>query len=148
MSRRCPVGGGELRGGGALSANLTITDLFAGAGGSSTGAVSVPGVAVRLAANHWQRAVDVHNANHPSTDHLCADISQIDPRYVPTTDLLWASPECTNHSVAQGRKRAARDTVAVYATGPDDETSLLDALGLGRHDRALLLRQPRDAVAR
>lgn len=89
-----------------MSANLTITDLFAGAGGSSTGAVSVPGVAVRLAANHWQRAVDVHNANHPSTDHLCADISQIDPRYVPTTDLLWASPECTNHSVAQGRKRA------------------------------------------
>ena len=27
------------------------------------------------------------------------------PRYFPTTDILWASPECTNHSVAKGRKR-------------------------------------------
>lgn len=35
---------------------MTLTDLFAGAGGSSTGAIQVPGVEVRLAANHWQRA--------------------------------------------------------------------------------------------
>ncbi len=33
---------------------LTVTDIFAGAGGSSTGAASVPGVEVKLAANHWQ----------------------------------------------------------------------------------------------
>lgn len=83
---------------------LTVTDLFAGAGGSSTGAVSVPGVSVRLAANHWDKAVEVHNANHPGADHLCADISQVNPRYVPSTDILWASPECTNHSRAKGRK--------------------------------------------
>lgn len=91
-----------------MNANLTVTDLFAGAGGSTTGALAVPGVAVRAAANHWQKAVDVHNLNHPGTDHVCADISQIDPRYFATTDLLWASPECTNHSVAQGRRRAAQ----------------------------------------
>ena len=30
---------------------LTMTDLFCGAGGSSTGAVTVPGVEVRLAGN-------------------------------------------------------------------------------------------------
>lgn len=88
-----------------MSANLTMTDLFCGAGGSSTGAISVPGVQVRLAANHWALAIETHNANHPDTDHLQADISQTDPRYVPTTDLLWASPECTNHSRAKGRKR-------------------------------------------
>ena len=87
-----------------MSANLTLTDLFCGAGGSSTGAVSVPGVTVRLAANHWDRAIETHNANHPTVDHLQADISQTDPRYVPRTDLLWASPECTNHSRAKGRK--------------------------------------------
>lgn len=84
--------------------NLTMTDLFCGAGGSSTGAVSVPGVSVRLAANHWDKAIATHNENHPTTDHLQADISNTDPRYVPTTDLLWASPECTNHSRAKGRK--------------------------------------------
>jgi DNA (cytosine-5)-methyltransferase 1 len=88
-----------------MSANLTMTDLFCGAGGSSTGAVQVPGVRVRLAANHWALAVATHNANHPDTDHLQADISQTDPRYVPRTDLLWASPECTNHSRAKGRRK-------------------------------------------
>ncbi|GII98364.1 DNA (cytosine-5)-methyltransferase 1 [Sediminihabitans luteus] len=91
-----------------MSANLTMTDLFCGAGGSSTGAVSVPGVEVRLAANHWDRAIETHNQNHPDTDHLQADISNTDPRYVPTTDLLWASPECTNHSRAKGRKLAGQ----------------------------------------
>nr|BFF17108.1 hypothetical protein GCM10025730_06290 [Promicromonospora thailandica] len=86
--------------------NLTMTDLFCGAGGSSTGAVSVPGVTVRLAANHWDKAIETHNTNHPDVDHLQADISNTDPRYVPHTDLLWASPECTNHSRAKGRKQA------------------------------------------
>ncbi|MGH1563074.1 DNA cytosine methyltransferase [Mumia sp. DW29H23] len=88
-----------------MSANLTMTDLFCGAGGSSTGAISVPGVQVRLAANHWDLAIETHNANHPDTDHLQADISQTDPRYIPATDILWASPECTNHSRAKGRRQ-------------------------------------------
>jgi len=75
--------------------SLTVTDLFAGAGGSSTGMVAIPGVAVTIAANHLQLAVDVHNANHPSTDHACVDLHMEDPRYFPRTDILWASPECT-----------------------------------------------------
>ncbi|AER47721.1 DNA cytosine methyltransferase [Mycolicibacterium goodii] len=84
---------------------LTLTDLFCGAGGSSTGAIEIPGVEVRVASNHWDLAVETHNTNHPDADHLCADLSQIDPRRFPRTDILWASPECTNHSVAKGRKR-------------------------------------------
>ena len=87
---------------------LTMTDLFCGAGGSSTGAVAVPGVSVRLAANHWDKAIETHNTNHPDVDHIQADISQTEPRYVPGTDLLWASPECTNHSRARGRKAASQ----------------------------------------
>jgi len=63
------------------------------------------GVTVRMAANHWQLAVDTHNTNHPDTDHACADVSQVDPRYFPSSDILWASPSCTNHSRANGRKR-------------------------------------------
>ncbi|SDY63515.1 DNA (cytosine-5)-methyltransferase 1 [Saccharopolyspora shandongensis] len=84
---------------------LTITDLFCGAGGSALGATAVPGLELRMAANHWQTAVDSHQANFPDADHACADISQVNVRRFPTTDLLWASPECTNHSIAQGRKR-------------------------------------------
>jgi len=87
-----------------MSANLTMTDLFCGAGGSSTGAVAVGGVDVKLAANHWDLAIETHNANHPNTDHLQADISNTDPRFIISTDILWASPECTNHSRAKGRK--------------------------------------------
>lgn len=85
---------------------LTITDLFCGAGGSSTGATAIPGVEVRIASNHWPLAVETHAANHPTTDHLCADISQIDPRRFPRTNILWGSPECTNHSIARGIKYA------------------------------------------
>ncbi|MGW0182854.1 DNA cytosine methyltransferase [Nocardia sp. NPDC003345] len=84
---------------------ITLTDLFCGAGGSSTGAIQVPGVRVQLAVNHWTLAVETHNANHPDTDHDCADLSQVDPRRYRGSDILWASPECTNHSVARGRRR-------------------------------------------
>ncbi|MFV8127491.1 DNA cytosine methyltransferase [Streptomyces syringium] len=82
-----------------------MTDLFCGAGGSSTGAIQIPGVSVAMAANHSQHAIDTHQANHPDTRHDCADISQVVPGRYPKTDILWASPECTNHSGAKGVKR-------------------------------------------
>ena len=34
----------------------TVTDIFAGAGGSSTGMAQVPGIHVEIAANHWPLA--------------------------------------------------------------------------------------------
>lgn len=77
---------------------LTMTDMFCGAGGSSTGAIQVPGVQVAIAANHWQLAINVHNLNHPTTDHAAKDLHQEDPRFFPTTDLAWMSPECTKWS--------------------------------------------------
>ncbi|MCX4094832.1 DNA cytosine methyltransferase [Nocardia sp. alder85J] len=98
---------------------LTITDLFCGAGGSSTGAVQVPGITVRIASNHWDLAVQTHNTNHPATDHLCADLSQVDPRYFPATDILWASPECTNHSRAKGQKKIRPATLFEEEPLPD-----------------------------
>ncbi|WP_040281358.1 DNA cytosine methyltransferase [Tessaracoccus massiliensis] len=85
---------------------LTITDIFAGAGGSSTGAASVPGVHVALAANHWRLAVDVHQDNHQDTDHACVDLHLEDPRNFPRTDVLWASPECTKWSIANSKAKA------------------------------------------
>lgn len=44
---------------------LTLTDLFCGAGGSSTGAITNAGIEVRVASNHWALAVETHNTNHP-----------------------------------------------------------------------------------
>ncbi|MFF0146003.1 DNA (cytosine-5)-methyltransferase 1 [Amycolatopsis sulphurea] len=83
----------------------TVTDLFCGAGGSGLGATGVSGVQLRMAANHSPRAIETHQANFPGCDHDCADISQVEPRRYARTNILWASPECTNHSIAKGRRR-------------------------------------------
>lgn len=98
---------------------LTITDLFCGGGGSSTGAIQVPGVSIKIAANHWDLAVQVHNENHPTADHAAVDLHEEDPRYFPKTDILWASPECTKWSQASGGKYA-------NVSGEIDLLSLLD----------------------
>ncbi|MCX5158128.1 DNA cytosine methyltransferase [Streptomyces sp. NBC_00264] len=96
------------------------TDGFAGAGGSSEGGRQA-GIIVRTALNHWRLAVDVHQANHPDTDHDCADISQVDPRRYPTTTFAWFSPSCTNHSIAQGKKRHQDATPDLFGEIlPDD----------------------------
>lgn len=101
---------------------VTATDLFCGAGGSTLGAVGA-GVQVRIAANHWQTAIDVHAVNHPRTDHDCADISQVDPRRYPATNILLASPECTNHSQSRGTSRRRQNPSLWDAPDPSAERS-------------------------
>ena len=87
------------------TSEITMSDFFCGAGGSSTGAIAIPGVRLVFAANHWKLAVDVHNANHPGALHAQKDISQYEPRLAPRTTVAWFSPSCTHHSVAQGKSR-------------------------------------------
>jgi DNA (cytosine-5)-methyltransferase 1 len=124
-----------------MSFAMSWTDLFCGAGGSSTGAVQVPGVTVRMAANHWRLAVETHNTNHPGTDHDCADLSQVDPRRYPRTDGAWFSPECTNHSQAKGRKRNIDATPDLFGeTLPDEaaersRATMWDVLRFTEHHR-------------
>ncbi|WP_018685356.1 DNA cytosine methyltransferase [Actinokineospora enzanensis] len=84
---------------------LTLIDHFCGAGGSAQGAEAVPGIQLIHAINHWDLAVQSHAANFPHADHSVTDLSTVDPRYFPKTDLGWFSPECTNHSQAKGIKR-------------------------------------------
>ena len=84
---------------------LTVTDMFCGAGGSSQGAVAV-GLRLELALNHWELAIATHSANFPDAAHDCADVSQTDPRRYWPTDILLASPECKEHTEANGRAQA------------------------------------------
>lgn len=84
--------------------DFTVTDLFCGAGGNSEGAKQA-GAKIIMAANHWRLAIETHSANHPETEHDCADIRQAHPAWYNRTAMLIASPECTNHSVAKGKKR-------------------------------------------
>src|SRR3990167_9655536 len=89
---------------------LTLTDQFCGAGGSSQGARNLirkmnGGLKIKLAMNHWKLAIETHNTNFPDTIHDCTDISAADPRRYFSTDILITSPECTNHSLAKGKKQ-------------------------------------------
>lgn len=80
----------------------TLTDHFAGGGGTTTGAMQVPNVEVTMAANHLQLVMDIHAANHPNTEHAVVDLHQERPSFFPKTDMYWASPECTKWSQANG----------------------------------------------
>lgn len=101
---------------------ITVTDLFCGAGGSSLGARAA-GFRVEMAANHWATAVEVHQQHFPEARHDCADISQADPRRYARTDVLLASPECTNHSQARGVSRRRQDPTLWDAPDPKAERS-------------------------
>ncbi|MCA7086097.1 DNA cytosine methyltransferase [Cupriavidus sp. DB3] len=81
---------------------MKAIDLFAGAGGFSTGA-RMAGIEVVWAANHWPTAVETHAANHPEARHVCQDLHQADWSQVPAHDILLASPCCQGHSRARGK---------------------------------------------
>src|SRR2546429_4946542 len=85
--------------------SLTFTDIFCGAGGSSIG-LAAAGFELKLAANHWERAIQTHAANFTKAEHLCADVNNYDMRRLPKASVLWASPICTEISPAGGRKRS------------------------------------------
>lgn len=91
---------------------FVIVDLYAGAGGASTGmlkALAEFGIepSYGVAVNHWPVAIDTHTVNHPNIVHICESLERVDPcKAVPggRVDILWASPECTHHSRARGGK--------------------------------------------
>ncbi len=98
---------------------LTVTDQFCGAGGSSIGATTA-GVELKLALNHWQLAIETHNSNFPDALHDCADMSATNPRRYPSTDILITSPECTNHSLAKGKKRKTSPQINMFGKATID----------------------------
>jgi DNA (cytosine-5)-methyltransferase 1 len=86
---------------------ITVLDGYCGAGGSSSGAEMVPGVRVRYALNHWDKAIATHSHNMPHVDHDRVDMTdQVggDPRKYAATDIGWFSPECTTWSSARGQR--------------------------------------------
>uniref|UniRef100_UPI003F4960CE DNA cytosine methyltransferase n=1 Tax=Amycolatopsis sp. CA-151526 TaxID=3239921 RepID=UPI003F4960CE len=84
---------------------FTYTDIFCGAGGSSIG-LSLAGGRLVFAANHWKTAIATHEKNFTWAEHKCADVNNYDMRRLPRTDVLWASPICTEISPAGARKRS------------------------------------------
>lgn len=102
----------------SLRSQITVTDQFCGAGGSSQGAISA-GAEIKNAMNHWRRATETYSTNFPQVAVHCADVHAADPRYYPATDILITSPECTNHSLAKGKKRANQSQLNFFENGVD-----------------------------
>ncbi|AMR66729.1 DNA cytosine methyltransferase [Aquipseudomonas alcaligenes] len=85
-------------------------DLFAGAGGASSGGARVyrdPDIAI----NHNAIAIAVHRANHPKTRHFITDVFEVDPLEATggqPVGILWASPDCRHFSKAKGAAPRSR----------------------------------------
>jgi DNA (cytosine-5)-methyltransferase 1 len=115
-----------------------VVDLFAGAGGTTTGfeTVRIPydqtslkdkqvfynPFKVVVAVNHDAKAIKSHWQNHPDVHHFNEDILTLDMEellavvnkyraiYPNAKLILWASLECTNFSKAKGGKPREADS--------------------------------------
>jgi DNA (cytosine-5)-methyltransferase 1 len=130
---------------------LTAFDQFCGAGGGSLGA-EVAGVEMIGAANHWTKAVEVYGANHPNARVDCADVSQVDPRRYPATDILISGAECTNHSSAKGVSRKRQNPSLFEGPDPGAERSratMWDVIRFAEHHRykAILVENVIDVIS-
>lgn len=84
-----------------------IVDNFAGGGGASTGIELATGYSVDIAINHDPKAIKMHKANHPNTEHYCENVWAVDPVKAckgHTVGLAWFSPDCKHFSKAKGGK--------------------------------------------
>ena len=80
-----------------------IVDNFAGGGGASTGIEQGSGRSPDIAINHDMTALAMHEANHPTTQHLCTSVWKVDPDDIKgPIGLGWFSPDCKHFSKAKG----------------------------------------------
>ena len=86
-------------------------DTFAGGGGSGSGilrayerlGIKPSGTFV----NHWDKAIEIHEANHPEHRHFKEDLFLLDPaEHMPKQryGLGWSSPSCQFFSVSRGNR--------------------------------------------
>lgn len=105
---------------------LEATDVFCGAGGSSNGLefVVCPEcgrqlIKVTQALNHWDLAVQAHNANFPDADHDVHDVEDIPASRFRRTPIAWFSPDCTHHAYCRGPKDGGEEGLRSRATFGD-----------------------------
>ncbi len=86
---------------------IRAIDLFCGAGGSSWGAKTA-GVELVAGFDMWETVKDVYLDNFPEAKFYCGPLEESNPKKAKDElgriDLILASPECTNHSIAKGNK--------------------------------------------
>lgn len=95
---------------------LRTLDLFAGVGGSSAGARKA-GAKIVAAIDAWSLATSTYRENFPDAHVVTGHLEKVGLRAfhksIGNIELLLASPECTNHTLAKGgakRSEASRLT--------------------------------------
>ncbi|QDV68098.1 putative BsuMI modification methylase subunit YdiO [Rosistilla carotiformis] len=90
-----------------MQQEIRTCDLFCGVGGSSRGA-AMAGATPVAGLDMWGMATDAYAVNFPCAQTYRMKASSLKPQRlmddVGKIDLLLASPECTAHSVAKGKK--------------------------------------------
>lgn len=97
----------------ALRPGEIVVDFFAGGGGASEALRQALGRDPDVAVNHDPQAIGMHAANHPFTQHLPADVWEVDIlREVAGRPVGWfhASPDCTHFSQAKGGQPRSKAT--------------------------------------
>jgi len=110
-------------------------DLFCGCGGMATGSINAlvkRGLPYEFwAVNHWYRAVQTMQLNHPNVHVFEADLSSARPQDIVTCgrlNHLHASPQCTHFS----RARGGRPKDPQLRAQPNWVLDWLDALNVDR----------------
>jgi DNA (cytosine-5)-methyltransferase 1 len=92
---------------------IRAIDLFCGAGGSSWGAKAA-GVSIIAGFDQWELAGKTFKSNFPKAQFFHGKLESAAIRKLAKElgqiDLILASPECTNHSVAKGKKRRSEES--------------------------------------
>ena len=102
-------------------------DCYCGGGGSGSGILSAyDRLGIRpdgTFVNHWDKAIEIHSANHPEHRHFKEDLFLMDPvEHMPKKryGLGWASPSCQQFSLSRGNRpineqgRSHADTVVEW----------------------------------
>lgn len=92
---------------------IRTIDLFCGAGGSSYGARNA-GTKIVAGFDIWGTAIKAYQKNFPEAKTYEADLRELTPKNIKKEigdiDLILASPECTNHSLAKGAKERCEES--------------------------------------
>jgi DNA (cytosine-5)-methyltransferase 1 len=92
---------------------LKAIDLFCGAGGSSYGARKA-GAQIVAGFDMWSSATLAYQTNFPEAKVYQNDLRDLMPEKIKgeigEIDLILASPECTNHSLAKGAKERCEES--------------------------------------
>lgn len=77
-----------------MNSKELIVDSFAGGGGASLGIAWALGRAPDIAINHDESAIEMHAANHPSTEHVLEDVWKADLRKLVGRTRICSLERC------------------------------------------------------